>query len=173
TRFRRRISWLSVNILLNVAAASVIAVYIDTLGAVIALAVFLPIISDMSGCSGNQAVAVSMRELTLGIVKPFEVFRVWLKEISVGALNGLALGILLGGVAWAWKGNPALGLVVGGALALNTLVAVSIGGTVPLLLKRWGVDPAVASGPILTTVTDICGFFLVLSFATLMLAHLT
>ncbi len=173
TRFRRRISWLSVNILLNIAAASVIALYIDTLSAVIALAVFLPIISDMSGCSGNQAVAVSMRELTLGIVKPFEVFRVWLKEISVGALNGLTLGILLGGVAWAWKGNPALGLVVGGALALNTMVAVSIGGTVPLLLKRFGVDPAVASGPILTTVTDICGFFLVLSFATLMLAHLT
>jgi len=173
TRFRRRISWLSVNILLNVAAASVIALYIDTLGAVIALAVFLPIISDMSGCSGNQAVAVSMRELTLGIVKPFEVFRVWAKEISVGALNGVALGVLLGGVAWAWKGNPALGLVVGGALALNTMVAVSIGGTVPLLLKRFGIDPAVASGPILTTVTDICGFFLVLSFATLMLSHLT
>ncbi len=173
TRFRRRISWLSINIVLNIAAASVIALYIDTLGAVIALAVFLPIISDMSGCSGNQAVAVSMRELTLGIVKPFEVFRVWAKEISVGALNGLALGLLLGGVAWAWKGNPALGLVVGGALALNTLVAVSIGGTVPLVLKRLGIDPAVASGPILTTVTDICGFFLVLSFATLMLAHLT
>jgi magnesium transporter len=173
TRFHRRISWLSVNILLNIAAASVIALYIDTLGAVIALAVFLPIISDMSGCSGNQAVAVSMRELSLGIVKPFEVARVWAKEISVGMLNGITLGVLLGAVAWAWKGNPYLGLVVGGALALNTMIAVSIGGTVPLLLKRWGIDPAVASGPILTTVTDICGFFLVLSFATIMLTKLT
>ncbi|NQV55604.1 MAG: magnesium transporter [Rhodospirillales bacterium] len=172
TRSRRRLSWLSVNIVLNIAAASVIALYIDTLGAVIALAVFLPIISDMSGCSGNQAVAVSMRELSLGIVKPFEVFRVWLKEISVGALNGIALGLILGFVAWAWKGNPYLGLVIGGALMVNTLVAVSIGGTVPLLLKRFGVDPAVASGPILTTVTDICGFFLVLSFATMLLPKL-
>jgi magnesium transporter len=173
TRSGRRLSWLSVNIVLNLASASVIALYIDTLGAVIALAVFLPIISDMSGCSGNQAVAVSLRELTLGIVKPFEVVRVWLKEISVGILNGLALGILIGVVAWAWKGNPYLGVVVGGALAINTLIAVSIGGCVPLLLKRVGVDPAVASGPILTTVTDICGFFLVLSFAAAMLSKLT
>ncbi len=172
TRSRRRLSWLSINIVLNIIAASVIALYIDTLGAVIALAVFLPIISDMSGCTGNQAVAVSMRELSLGIVKPFEAFRVWLKEISVGLINGVTLGAVLGVVAWAWKGNPYLGLVVGGALALNTLIAVSIGGVVPLLLKRVGVDPALASGPILTTVTDICGFFLVLSFAALMLTKL-
>ena len=172
-RSRRRLSWLSVNVVLNMIAASVIALYIDTLGAVIALAVFLPIISDMSGCTGNQAVAVSMRELALGITKPYEILRVWLKEVSVGALNGAALGLLLGGIAWAWNGNPYLGVVVGGALALNTLIAVSIGGTVPLLLKRFRVDPAVASGPILTTVTDICGFFLILSLATLMLGKLT
>ena len=172
TRSRRRLAWLSLNIVLNIIAASVIALYFDTLSAVIALAVFLPIVSDMSGCSGNQAVAVSMRELSLGIVKPFEVLRVWVQEVSVGALNGVALGILLGAVAWLWKGNAWLGLVVGGALAINTLVAVSIGGTVPLLLKRMGVDPAVASGPILTTVTDMCGFFLVLSLATLLLPQL-
>ncbi|MDH3232349.1 MAG: magnesium transporter [Alphaproteobacteria bacterium] len=171
-RSRRRLSWLSINIVLNVLAASVIALYIDTLSAVIALAIFIPIVSDMSGCTGNQAVAVSMRELSLGIVKPFEVFRVWLKEVSVGLINGSALGLILGLGAWAWKGNPYLGLVVGGAMALNTLIAVSIGGTVPLLLKRWGVDPAIASGPILTTVTDICGFFLLLSLAALMLDKL-
>ncbi len=172
TRARRRLSWLSVNIVLNVIAASVIALYIDTLDQVIALAVFLPIISDMSGASGNQAVAVSMRELSLGLVKPYEVGRVWLKEISVGLINGLALGVLIGVVATLWDGNPWLGLVVGVALALNTLVAVSVGGTVPLLLKRLGVDPAIASGPILTTVTDICGFFLALSFASALLARL-
>jgi len=173
TRSRRRLAWLSLNIVLNIIAASVIALYFDTLSAVIALAVFLPIVSDMSGCSGNQAVAVSMRELSLGIVKPFEVLRVWLQEIRVGLLNGAALGALLGVVAWLWKDNAWLGLVVGAALAINTLVAVSIGGTVPLLLKRMGVDPAVASGPILTTVTDMCGFFLVLSLATWMLPRLT
>lgn len=172
TRSRRRLSWLSINILLNIIAASVIAFYESTLSAVIALAVFLPIISDMSGCSGNQSVAVSMRELSLGLVKPYEVVRVWIKEITVGLINGLTLGCLLGVAAWFWKGNIYLSLVVASALALNTFVAVSIGGCVPLLLKRLGVDPAVASGPILTTVTDMCGFFLVLSIATLMLPQL-
>jgi magnesium transporter len=173
TRSRRRLSWLSINIVLNIIAASVIAFFIDTLDEVIALAVFLPIISDMSGASGNQAVAVSMRELSIGLVKPYEVARVWLKEISVGLINGVALGVLIGVVATFWDGNAWLGLVVGVTLALNTLLAVSVGGTVPLMLKRVGVDPAVASGPILTTVTDICGFFLALSFASLMLAQLT
>ncbi len=164
-RARRRLSWLSINILLNIVAASVIALYEETLAAVIALAVFLPIVSDMSGCSGNQAVAVSLRELTLGVTKPVDLARVWLKEVGVGVVNGIALGLLLAFAAFLWKGNPFLGLVVGGALATNTVIAVSIGGTVPLLLKRLDVDPAVASGPILTTVTDMVGFFLVLSFA--------
>jgi magnesium transporter len=137
----------------------------------IALAAFLPIISDMSGCSGNQAVAVSMRELSLGLVRPKEVMRVWLKEISVGLINGATLGVLLGIVAWVWRGNPTLGIVVGAALALNTVVAVSIGGSVPLILKGLGVDPALASGPILTTVTDICGFFFALGLAALALSQ--
>lgn len=172
-RSRRRLSWLSVNILLNIVAASVIAAYEQTLAAVIALAVFLPIVSDMSGCSGNQAVAVSIRELSLGITKPFELLRVWLQEIRVGLINGVVLGTLLAIAALLWKGNPWLGLVVGGALAVNTLVAVSIGGTVPLVLKRLKLDPAVASGPILTTITDMCGFFLVLSFATAILPRLS
>lgn len=169
-RAKRRLSWLSVNILLNIAAASVIAFYQDTLSAVIALAVFLPIISDMSGCSGNQAVAVSLRELSLGVVKPFELLRVWLQEISVGLINGLVLGTLIGLAAWLWQGDMYLGLVVGGALMLNTIVAVSLGGTIPLFLKKMKVDPALASGPLLTTVTDMFGFFLALTFAGWMLA---
>jgi len=172
-RARRRLSWLSINIVLNTIAASVIALYEETLSAVIALAVFLPIVSDMSGCSGNQAVAVSLRELTLGYVKPFELLRVLFKELSIGVINGIALGILLGTVAWLWKGNVVLGAVVGSALALNTMLAVSIGGTVPLILKHLSIDPAVASSPILTTLTDMFGFFLVLSFASLMLTQLT
>lgn len=172
-RSRRRLAWLSVNIGLNIIAASVIAAYEDTLTAVIALAVFLPIVSDMSGCSGNQAVAVSMRELTLGAAVPKDVLRVLRKEIVVGLINGLALGTLLGLAAWAWKGNAILALVVGGALAANTVVAVSIGGTVPLLLRRFKFDPAVASGPLLTTVTDVCGFFFLLSLASLVLPVLS
>lgn len=158
-RSARRLSWLSINIFLNLLAASIIAYYQDT------LAVFLPIISDMSGCSGNQAVAVSMRELVLGLIKPYELLRVIWKEASIGVINGTVLRIILGGVAFVWKGNPMLGLVVGGALALNTLVAVCLGGAIPLVLRRLRQDPALASGPILTTLTDMCGFFFVLSFA--------
>jgi magnesium transporter len=173
TRSGRRLSWLSINIVLNIMAASIIAFFQDTLSALIALAVFLPIVSDMSGCSGNQAVAVSMRELTLGIVRPRDVFRVWWQEVSVGLMNGAALGVLLGIVAYLWKGNALLGLVVGAALGINTIVAVSIGGTVPLVLKGLRTDPAVASGPVLTTITDMCGFFLVLGLATLALPWLT
>lgn len=168
-RSRRRLAWLSANIVLNVIAASVISAYEETLAAVIAIAIFLPMVSDMSGCSGNQAVSVSLRELALGLTKPVDVLRVWLKEVSVGLINGLVLGTLIALVAWAWKGNPYLGLVIGLALAINTVISVSIGGVVPLLLKRFNQDPAVASGPLLTTITDMAGFFLVLSLATMMM----
>lgn len=168
-RSRRRLAWLSTNIVLNVIAASVISLYEETIAAVIAIAVFLPMVSDMSGCSGNQAVAVTLRELTLGLVRPVDALRVWSKEASVGVLNGAILGVLIAIVAWLWKGNPFLGLVIGLALAINTVISVSIGGVVPLFLKRMNQDPAVASGPLLTTITDVGGFFLVLSLATLMM----
>ena len=172
SRSGRRLSWLSMNIVLNIIAASVIAMYQDTLAAVITLAVFLPMVSDMSGCSGNQAVAVSMRELSLGLVRPGELFWVLAKEAKIGIINGLVLGLLLGGVAFYWKGNPWLGLVVGGALATNTLVSVLLGGMLPLILKRFKLDPALVSSPLLTTVTDMCGFFFVLSFAAAILPKL-
>ena len=172
-RCLRRLSWLCPNIVLNIIAASVISMYQDTLQAAIVLAVFLPIISDMSGCSGNQAVAVSIRELAMGLIQPREVWRVFVKEGALGVINGLALGVLLGSVAALWQGNVYLGLVVGAALALNTVLSVLLGGLVPLILKGFKVDPALASGPILTTVTDMCGFFLVLSFASMTLEKLS
>jgi magnesium transporter len=163
---------LSMNIVLNILSASVIAMYQDTLAAVIALAVFLPMVSDMSGCSGNQAMAVSMRELSLGLVRPGELLWVLAKEAKVGLINGLVLGMLLGCVAYFWKGNPWLGIVVGGALAVNTLVSVILGGMLPLALKKVKLDPALVSSPLLTTVTDMCGFFFVLSFAAAVLPRL-
>ena len=172
SRSGRRLSWLSLNIVLNIIAASIIAIYQDTLAAAITLAVFLPMVSDMSGCSGNQAVAVSMRELSLGLVRPGELFWVLAKEAKIGIINGLVLGILLGGVAFLWKSNPYLGFVVGGALAANTLVSVTLGGMLPLILKRFKLDPALVSSPLLTTVTDMCGFFFVLSFASAVLPKL-
>ncbi len=171
TRATRRLAFLAPNIGLNLLAVSVIAVYEPLLAKVSALMIFLPILSDMSGCSGNQAVAVSMRELALGLVKPFEVIHVLLKEISLGLINGLVLGVALGTIAWIMRGDayPYLGLVVGGAMVVNSLVAVCVGGAMPLLLKSIKVDPALAAGPLLTTMTDLCGFFFALTFAKLML----
>ncbi len=171
-RCLRRLSWLGPNILLNLLAASVIASYEDTLAAVIALAVFLPMVSDMSGCSGNQAVAVSIRELTLGIIQPRDYTRVLIKEGLLGLTNGLVLGLILGTIAFFWKGSFFLALVIGSALALNTVLSVVLGGLIPLVLKRFKADPALASGPILTTCTDMCGFFLVLNLATLAIHQL-
>ncbi|MDO7686023.1 MAG: magnesium transporter, partial [Loktanella sp.] len=135
-RSRRRLAWLSANIVLNIIAASVISAYEDTLAPVIAIAVFLPMVSDMSGCSGNQAVGVTMRKLFLGLVSPKDAMRVWMKEVYVGVINGIVLGILIGIVCWIWKGNPYLGLVIGLALALNTIIAVSIGGAALAQARR-------------------------------------
>ncbi len=171
-RVRRRLSWLSLNVMLNLVSASVIALNQDTLREVVALAVFLPILSDMSGCAGQQAVAVSIRELTLGLVRHTEILRVVLKEVATGIINGLSLAVVVGLVAWAWDGNPYLGLVVGTAQGINIVISATAGGMLPLLVKRLGFDPALVSGLILTTVTDMCGFFLALTFAAQMLPYL-
>ncbi|NUM53362.1 MAG: magnesium transporter [Candidatus Hydrogenedentes bacterium] len=167
SRSSRRLAFLSVNIFLNIISASVVALYEDTLQKVIALAVFLPILSDMSGCSGNQAVAVSIRELSLGLVQPRDFIRVWWKESQVGIINGIMLGILLCIVAIVWKGDYVLAAVVGMALAVNTLLSVCLGGLIPLAIRRLGIDPALAASPILTTFTDMLGFFLALSLAAI------
>ncbi|MDX2176189.1 MAG: magnesium transporter [Candidatus Sumerlaeia bacterium] len=172
-RTRRRGAWLGVNLLLNMGAATAIAFFEDTLTQVIALAMFLPIISDMSGCSGNQAVAVSMREMVMGVLRPRDAMRVAAREVSVGAINGVLLGSLLAIIAILVRGDAVLGLVVGAALALNTVLAVMVGGTLPLLVKALRLDPALVAGPILTTVTDLAGFVLVLWFATMALPYFT
>ncbi len=91
---------------------------------------------------------------------------------SIIVINGLVLGLLLGAVAFLWKGNPWLGLVVGGALAVNTLVSVAMGGMLPLVLRSVKLDPALVCSPLLTTVTDMCGFFLVLTFIAMVLPKL-
>lgn len=168
TRVIRRLAFLCPNILLNLAAASIVAFYEPTIAAVTALAIFLPMLSDMSGCAGNQAVAVSIRELSLGLLKPRDVMHTLRKEVGVGVINGVVLGSLIGVIAWLMRGGewPMIGVVVGAAMAINSVVAVTIGSTVPLFLKRVGIDPALASSPLLTTVTDMCGFFLTLSLAT-------
>lgn len=165
----RRMSWLSFNLVLSIIAASVIIHYEQTIHTLVALAFFIPVIGNMSGCSGNQAVGVSIRELTLGVIKPEDWRRVFLKELQVGLINGLLLGLLLTVVALLLDKGVYIGLVAGLALALNTLVALSLGGLVPLILRKFDVDPALSAPPIVTTLSDMCGFLIFLSVATWLL----
>lgn len=165
SRVMRRAPWLCASLGLSLAAASVIGWYQETLSAAIALAVFLPVISGMGGNSGNQALAVSIRELSLGLVQPHEFLRVVSKEVIVGLANGFVLGIVVAMLCFAWQRNIRLSLVVGLAIALNVVVAACLGGILPLLLKRGRLDPALASGPVLAAVNDLCGFIFALALA--------
>lgn len=166
-RSGRRLVWLALNMVLSMTAASVILLFEATIDRVFALVFFMPIICNMSGCSGNQAVAVSIRELALGMILPSDVIRVWTKEVAVGLVTGTLLGGTLGLVAIViWHQSPMLGVVIGVAYALNILIAVSLGGLIPLALRAFGMDPALGAPPMLTTLTDMCGFAMVLLFAT-------
>lgn len=171
-RAGRRLSWLSINIVLNCIAITVLAANAAILESWIYLAIFMPIISDMSGCSGNQAVAVSMRELNKGLVKPKEIFYTMFKEFQVGIINGTVLGILVGIITTIWTFEPLLGIVLACALAANTVMAVCLGGIIPLILKTLKLDPALVSSPLLTTVTDMCGFFFVVTFASIAMQYM-
>lgn len=171
-RSQSRLSWLVVGMLLSLAASTVIAFFEHVLEEAVMLAVFLPVVTNLSGSSGNQAVAVSIRELSLGLVKPWEVFRVLLQELRVGAVNGFLLGLILGTVVSVWKANVFLGLVVGGAMFFNSMISVVLGGCVPLILKWVKQDPALASGPFVSTMADACGFFITLSLASALMNHL-
>ena len=165
-RALRRMSVLGFNLILSAIAASVILHFETTIGQLTALAFFIPIIGNMSGCSGNQAVGVTIRELALGLIKPEDWRRVLWKEIQVGLINGLLLGIFLSLVALSLHRGPLIGLVAGGALALNSLFALCLGGLVPLVLRNFRIDPALAAPPIVTSLSDMCGFLIFLSVAT-------
>lgn len=169
-RVLRRAPWLCASLLLSLAAASVIGWYQETLAAALALTVFLPVISGMGGNSGNQALAVSIRELSLGLVQPHEYLWVVLKEASVGLANGLVIGLAAAALCFVWQGSVRLSVVVGAAISLNTVVAACLGGIVPLVLRRWRLDPALASGPVLSAVIDLCGFLFALALADVLLA---
>jgi magnesium transporter len=180
SRSARRLAFLVPNIFLMIASVSVIAIFEDVvLDRVIALAIFLPLVAGLSGCSGNQAVAVSIRELTLGVTKPSDLFRVLRKELLVGLVNGIVIGIIVFAIvaAWAhvagWPGGHYMGVIVGGAIPLTIVFSVALGGTVPLMLSRMNIDPAMASGPIITTLIDFFGFFSVLGIAWLAMDKLT
>ncbi len=168
-RAYRRTTWLGVNLVLSLLAASVIRSFHSTIETAIAVVFFMPVIANMSGCSGNQAVAVSIRELALGLIEPRDLPRVIWKEIQLGLITGLLLAVMLGGVAYVLQGNVWLGIVVGAAICLNSTFALLVGAVVPLVLRMMRLDPALAAPLIVTTISDMCGFFILLSLTSALL----
>ena len=167
--FRRRLLWLSINLGTAFLAASVVGRFEASIEKLAALAVLMPIVAGMGGNAGTQVLALMVRGLALGQVGASNVRTLLWKELRVAAMNGVALGLVLGAVVWAWFRDPVLSLVIGSALTINLLFAATAGVLVPLTLKRMGFDPALAGGVILTTVTDTMGFLVFLGLATMIL----
>ena len=169
---KKRLPWMAANVFLNLGAVWVISSFEATLVQVAILAAFLPMITDMGGNVGIQALSVSIRSMALGEARLGDVWKAVHKEATIGLFNGLALGVLFSVIAFAMQGNAVLGIVAGVALAVNVLVAGLVGGTIPFLIKRLGKDPAMMTGPILTTITDITGVSIYLGLSTVFLASL-
>ena len=172
TSVRRRLPWLVVNLATALLAATIVAFYEPTIARFSFLAVFLPVVAGMGGNSGTQTLTVIVRGLALGEISWESGKSILSKEIVVGLNNGIITGILAGLVAYLWKGNYMLGVVLGGAMIINVALAGVVATLIPLILKRINVDPAIASGIFVTTFTDAVGFLSFLGLATLFLHHL-
>ena len=162
---RSRLPWLMVNTVTAFLAASVIGIFDGTIEQMVALAVLMPIVASMGGNAGTQAMTVTVRALATREISRRNAGRIIRRELLVGLLNGVVLAILVGGVAGAWFRNWELGCVIAAALVGNIVVAGLFGVLIPLTLNARKIDPAVASGVFLTTVTDVVGFSLFLGTA--------
>jgi magnesium transporter len=166
---KQRIPWLFVNLVTANISALVISQFAGTIGAIVALAALMPVIASMGGNAGTQSLTVAVRALATRDLTGANAMRVVRREAAVGAINGLAFAVVMGLVGWLVLGMPMLGLVLALALVINLCVAALAGILVPLGLDRLGLDPALASGTFVTTVTDVVGFFSFLGLATIML----
>jgi len=164
---RGRFLWLFANLLTALLASWVIRQFEGSLEKMVSLAVLMPIVASMGGNAGTQTMTVAVRALATRELGPSNTWRVIVREVMVGLLNGIAFAVIMGLIASAWFGIKDLGIVIGLAMA-TVLAAAALGGIlIPLVLVRFGVDPAVSSGPFVTTVTDVVGFFSFLGIATL------
>jgi magnesium transporter len=166
---RSRFSWLLINLGTAIAASLVIGVFETTIEQVVALAVLMPIVASMGGNAGTQTLTVAVRALAMKELTTANALRIVSKEVLVGGINGIVFALLIGLIAWAWFGEPLIGVVIAAAMIINLLIAGFSGIIIPLLLERMEIDPAVASGVVLTTVTDVVGFFSFLGLAALVL----
>ncbi|MBI4357323.1 MAG: magnesium transporter [Gammaproteobacteria bacterium] len=169
TSTRRRAIWLGINLLTAIIAAGVIKIFEHTLEQVVALAVLMPVVASMGGIAGTQTLMLVIRAMALGQVRGSNVGWLFNKELMVGVLNGFLWAVVMGGVAVIWFDNLPLGFIIAAALTLNLVVAAFSGVCLPLLLRKLKIDPAVSGGVILTTITDVVGFFLFLGLGTVFL----
>ena len=164
---RKRLPWLLVNLATAFLAAGVVALFEDVIAKLTILAVFLPVVAGQGGNAGAQSLAVVIRGIALREVPRSQGMRLAVKEAALGILNGAAIGVVTAAIAWAWHGNPYLGLVIGLAMLVNLAAAGLFGALIPLTLNSLGLDPAQSSSIFLTTVTDVVGFLSFLGFAAL------
>lgn len=169
---QRRLPWLAINLVTAFLAAFVVSRFESTISQATALAVFMPVIAGQGGNAGIQTITIIVRGLALGEVDLKDARRVLLKEVIVSIMNGLAIGLVVGVLAWAWRGNATLGLVVFLAMTGNLAVAGLFGVLVPMTLRFLRLDPALASGVLLTTSTDVMGFLFLLGLASLLISRL-
>lgn len=168
---RKRLPWLMINLVTALVAATVVAFYEPTIARFAFLAVFMPVVAGMGGNSGIQTLTVIVRGLAMGELTWEGSKGAVFKEVMVATANGVVLGIVSGLIAFLWKGNFMLGVILGTAMIINIFVAGIMGSLIPLFLKKINVDPAIASGIFLTTFTDVVGFFSFLGLASLLLRY--
>lgn len=166
-----RLPWLLVNIITLMLAALTVSLFEGTIQEVVALAVFLPVVAGLGGNAGTQSLTVITRGIALGHLDRGGIQRILVKEVSLGLLNGLIIGLVVGAIAYAWKGSQMamIGAVIFMAMSVTLAFACFLGTLVPFALKKFGVDPAIASSVIVTAFTDIVGFMTFLGIATLLL----
>ena len=169
---RRRLPWLFLNLATTILAALTISLFESTIVKVVALAVFLPVVAGQGGIGGTQTLTMVIRGMALRDVPERRAFQLLAREVSLGVIHGLVLGLAIGVLAYAWKGNATLGLVLGAAMVGNMVIGGFAGAATPLLLRLFRVDPALGSAVIVTTITDVVGFLLFLGIAAAVVDHL-
>ena len=166
---RQRLPWLAVNLATAILASLVISLFEATISGLVALAVLMPIVASMGGNAGTQSLTVAVRAITTRDLSVSNLWRVVRREAAVGLVNGAVFAVVMGLVGWVWFGAPMLGVVIAAAMVINMLVAGLAGIAIPVVLDRYGIDPALASGTFVTTVTDVVGFFAFLGLASVIL----
>jgi magnesium transporter len=166
---RRRTVWLGINLLTALLASWVIGQFEDTISQMVALAVLMPIVASMGGIAGSQTLTLAIRGIALGQLSSTNARWLVTKELAVGTINGVIWAIVVGAVAGTWFQSMDIAWLIAAAIIINLLFAALTGALLPLLLKRVGIDPALAGGVLLTTVTDVVGFLAFLGLATLFL----